>query len=109
MSARARERMAAPDVLRVASIFIVAWFHIWQQSWLDPGFFIGKHYVNLQQIIRHGYMMVDELLLLSGFLLALPAARRHIRGRELEPPEDFYRKRFCRSSPSPRSPWTKRR
>ncbi len=100
MSARGRERLAAPDVLRVASIFIVAWFHIWQQSWLDPGFFIGKHYVNLQQIIRHGYMMVDELLLLSGFLLALPAARRHIRGRELEPPEDFYRKRFWRIVPS---------
>ena len=95
-----RERLAAPDVLRVASIFIVAWFHIWQQSWLDPGFIVGKYYVNLQQIVRHGYMMVDELLLLSGFLLALPWARRHLRGQPQETAEEHYRKRFWRIVPS---------
>ena len=93
-------RMAAPDLLRVASIFIVAWFHIWQQSWLDPGFHIGNYYINLQQIVRHGYMMVDEMLLLSGFLLALPVARRHLRGQLPEAPEDFYRKRIWRIVPS---------
>ena len=95
-----RERLAAPDVLRVAAIFIVAWFHIWQQSWLDPGFMVGSHYVNLQQIVRHGYMMVDELLLLSGFLLALPCARRQLRGLAQEPPEEHYRRRFWRIVPS---------
>ncbi len=100
MSGKKSGRMAAPDVLRVASIFIVAWFHIWQQSWLDPGFHIGNFYVNLQQIVRHGYMMVDEMLLLSGFLLALPVARRHLRGELPETPEAFYRKRIWRIVPS---------
>ena len=103
MSGKATGRMAAPDVLRVFSIFIVAWFHIWQQSWLDPGFFIGKYYVNLQNVVRHGYMMVDEMLLLSGFLLALPVARRALAGtpaEAVEPPEAFYRKRFWRIVPS---------
>ena len=99
MTAR-RERLAAPDVLRVASVFIVAWFHIWQQSWLDPGFHIGSYYVNLQQVVRHGYMMVDELLLLSGFLLALPWARRHMRGEAQQTPEEHYRRRFWRIVPS---------
>ena len=54
MSVPAGKRLAAADVLRVASIFIVGWFHIWQQSWLDPGFRIGQYYVNLQQVVRHG-------------------------------------------------------
>ncbi len=100
MSGGKAGRLAAPDVLRVASIFIVAWFHIWQQSWLNPSFFIGKHYVNLELIVRHGYMMVDEMLLLSGFLLALPVARRHLRGEPAEAPEAFYRKRAWRIVPS---------
>ncbi len=100
MTPPAGQRMAAPDVLRVFAIFIVAWFHIWQQSWLDPGFMVGRHYVNIQQIVRHGYMMVDIMLLLSGFLLALPYARRYMRGQALEPPEEFYRKRFWRIVPS---------
>ena len=90
--------MAAPDVLRVASIFIVGWFHIWQQSWLNPGFRIGSFYVNLQQIVRHGYMMVDEMLLLSGFLLALPVARQ-TEAEVLVRPSDFYRRRFWRIAP----------
>ena len=98
MSEKAGGRMAAPDVLRVASIFIVGWFHIWQQSWLDPGFRIGSFYVNLQQVVRHGYMMVDEMLLLSGFLLALPVARRR-EAEALVRPADFYRRRFWRIAP----------
>ena len=99
MSAPEERRLAAADVLRVAAVFLVGWFHIWQQSWLDPGFRIGEYYVNLQQVVRHGYMMVDELLVLSGFLLALPAARRHIQGRLPEPAGAFYRRRLWRILP----------
>lgn len=95
-----KARLTAPDILRVFSVFMVAWFHIWQQSWLNPGFHIGKVYLDLQQIVRHGYMMVDEMLLLSGFLLALPWARHHIRGDAQQTPEDFYRRRFWRIVPS---------
>ena len=100
MSAPSRDgRMAAPDALRVAAIFIVGWFHIWQQSWLDPGFHVGNCYVNLQQMIRHGYMMVDIMLLLSGFLLALPVARQGERAEVFSRPDNFFRKRFWRIAP----------
>ena len=94
-----QERLAAPDVLRVTAIFMVGWFHIWQQSWLDPSFRIAGHYINVQQVVRHGYVMVDVMLLLSGFLLALPYARRSLKGLEQETPETFYRKRFWRIVP----------
>ena len=46
MSAPEERRLAAADALRVAAVFLVGWFHIWQQSWLDPGFRIGEYYVN---------------------------------------------------------------
>ena len=100
MIAANRERLAAPDVLRVFAIFTIGWFHIWQQSWLDPGFRIGQYYVNLQQVVRHGAMMVDEMLLLSGFLLALPVAKRMIQGQLPESAGTFYKKRFWRIVPS---------
>ena len=93
-------RLAAPDVLRVAAIFIVGWFHIWQQSWLDPGFQVGEYYVNLQQMVRHGYMMVDLMLLLSGFLLAMPVARRGMRPLSRQETGAFYVRRFWRIAPS---------
>lgn len=99
MSTR-RERLAAADVLRVAAIFIVGWFHIWQQSWLDPGFTAAGHYVNLQSVVRHGYMMVDIMLLLSGFLLALPVARQRYEAEVLARPGMYARKRFWRIVPS---------
>ena len=97
---RSRSYLAAADLLRVICIGLVGWYHIWQQSWLDPGFFLGSHYVNLQQIVRNGYMMVDVLLVLSGFLLALPYARAG-QGKDSPPSaREFYRKRFWRIVPS---------
>ena len=88
---------AAADILRVFAVFMVGWYHIWQQSWLDPGFRLGSVYVNLQQVVRHGYVLVDVLLVISGFLLALPVLRE-----DGEPfsARDFYRKRFWRIFPS---------
>lgn len=100
MMDRSRPYLAAADLLRAACVGLVGWYHIWQQSWLDPGFSIGSHYVNLQQLVRNGYMMVDVLLVLSGFLLALPYARARL-GRGARPsPADFYRRRFWRIVPS---------
>lgn len=95
-----RPYLAAADMLRVICVGLIAWYHIWQQSWLDPGFSLGGVRVNLQQMVRHGYMMVDVLLVLSGFLLALPLARA-AQGRGLAPETGvFYQKRFWRVVPS---------
>lgn len=97
---RSRNYLAAADVLRVACIGLVGWYHIWQQSWLDPGFSVGQYYVNLQQLVRNGYMMVDVLLVLSGFLLALPYARARQGGGPRPTTGEFCRKRFWRIFPS---------
>lgn len=95
-----RRYLAAADLLRVFSVGLVGWFHIWQQSWLDPGFSCGAVWIDLQRIARHGYMPVDLMLLLSGFLLYLPRARRVRAGRESESLRAFYGRRALRILPS---------
>ena len=60
--------------LRVLLVFIVSWYHFWQQSWLTPS--IGSY--SLDYLLRAGYMPVDGTILLSGFLLFLPLSLIHI-------------------------------
>lgn len=67
--------IAVADGVRAISIFIVAWYHIWQQSWLTPYIHVGKSTFSLDPLVRTGYLFVDVLLLLSGFVLYLPLAR----------------------------------
>lgn len=90
-----KKRIPELDGLRVIMIFIVSWYHIWQQSWLTP--VIGS--CSLDFLVRSGYVWVDGTVLLSAFLLYLPYARA---GRESvpEPASDFYRRRACRILPS---------
>ena len=95
-----KQYIAAADFLRVFAVGLVACFHIWQQSWLDPGFRVFGVYVDLQRIIRRGYMGVDLMLLLSGFLLYLPVARAARRGEPMPDARDFYARRLRRILPS---------
>lgn len=69
-------RIPELDGLRVLMIFMVGWFHIWQQSWLEPSFEIGGAWFSLDHIVRSGYVWVDATILLSAFLMLLPMARR---------------------------------
>ena len=91
-----RRYFAAADILRILCIFTVAWFHIWQQSWLDPSLRIGGHYIDLQRIVRRGYMLVDPTLLLTGFLLYRPLVRS---GGKIADVKGFYYRRLCRILP----------
>lgn len=61
----------AGDFLRVASVGLVGWFHIWQQSWLNPNLNVGSVTIDFYPLVACGYMFVDLMLLLSGFLLML--------------------------------------
>ena len=99
------------DGVRALSIFIVAWFHIWQQSWLRPYIVdegAGRTYFNIEPLVRTGYVMVDVMLLISGFLLFLPYARRLIEGQKEDAIKggpkwevlDFYVKRALRILPT---------
>ena len=77
------------DGLRVLMIFMVSWYHIWQQSWLTP--VIGGW--SLDFLMRSGYVWVDGTVLLSAFLLYRPYARVRLEGGPLPDAGDFYRRR----------------
>ena len=76
-------RIPELDGLRVILVFIVSWYHFWQQSWLTP--YAGR--VSLDFLVRSGYMPVDGTILLSAFLLFLPYARAMFEGDPI--PDDF--------------------
>ena len=88
------------DGLRVLAVMIVAWFHIWQQSWLFPGLTIFGREISFDPLARSGYIWVDMMILISGFCLYLPWARMRYQGGERPHPIDFYAKRLIRIHPS---------
>ena len=85
----------AGDMLRVLCTFFVGWFHIWQQSWLNPNFEILGQKIRMYPVVACGYIFVDLLLLLSGFLLMLGFLSG--RSRRIKP---FYIGRLTRILPS---------
>ena len=86
---------AAADLLRVVCVFMIGWYHIWQQSWLAPVLTINGRRLDLTGYVRTGYMYVDLMLVLSGFLTYLPYAAGKKR-----PAGAFYLRRALRILPS---------
>ena len=84
------------DGIRILTILIIVWFHFWQQSWIIP--VIGK--VSLDWIPRNGAILVDMMILLSGFCLFLPYAKEMVYGTKTVPAKEFYIKRIARIFPS---------
>ena len=82
--------------LRVLLVFIVSWYHIWQQSWWTPH--VGSY--SLDFLVRAGYVPVDGTILLSGFLLFLPHARSMLLGEPVPDWRAFYKRRIMRIVPS---------
>lgn len=89
-------RIPELDGVRVLLVFLVSWYHFWQQSWLTPH--VGK--VWLDFLVRSGYIHVDGTILLSAFLLFLPYARHMYEHERLPDPAAFYRRRAARVMPS---------
>ena len=90
-----RQRIPELDGLRTLMIFIVSWFHIWQQSWLRP--VIGSY--SLDYLVRSGYVWVDGTVLLSSFLLFLPYAKSMLDRSSVPDTRDFYFRRARRILP----------
>ena len=90
-----RQRIPELDGLRVLMIFIVSWYHIWQQSWLSPA--IGSW--SLDYLVRSGYIWVDGTVLLSSFLLFLPYAKAMREKGPAPDTRDFYYRRARRILP----------
>lgn len=93
-------RLPALDGARALFVLFVAAFHIWQQSWLTPAFAVGGRYITLDPLLRSGYMWVDAMLMLSGFLLYLPYAASAEDGKPAPRILPFYKKRVLRIVPS---------
>lgn len=90
-------RIPALDGYRVVLVFLVSWYHIWQQSWWTPSLpGVGS----LDFLMRSGYVHVDGMILLSGFLLFLPWAREMLDGAPQPQIREFYRRRVARIVPS---------
>jgi len=82
--------------VRAVSILIVVWYHFWQQSWLMP---IAGSF-NIDWVPRNGALLVDMMILLSGFCLFLPYAREMVTGKRAPGAVVFYVKRVARILPS---------
>lgn len=89
------QRIPELNGLRVLLVFIVSWYHIWQQSWLTPH--VGSY--SLDFLVRAGYVPVDGTILLSGFLLFLPHARAMLLGEPVPQTRTFYQRRIMRIVP----------
>jgi peptidoglycan/LPS O-acetylase OafA/YrhL len=92
-------RIDVIDGIRVLAIGCIAWFHVWQQSWLAPYVRIGSLSIDLMPIPRAGYLWVDMFILLSAFQLFLPHAREMILGERAYGTKEFYIKRLKRILP----------
>lgn len=90
------EHIDVLDGVRAISILIVVWFHFWQQSWLMP--IVGDF--NIDWIPRNGALLVDMMILISGFCLFLPYARSMVYGTQAPSAKTFYVKRGARILPS---------
>ena len=94
------------DGVRAVSIIIVMIFHFWQQTWIFPVIktpflkFIGVTQINFSPFAQVGYLFVDMMVLISGFLLFLPVARNVIFGEPLESFGKYFKKRAVRILPS---------
>lgn len=94
------------DGIRAIAILIVAWFHLWQQSWIMPILEtewlkpLGLSEINMDWLPRTGYEMVDMMLLISGFCLFLPYARNKFMGEPLGSIGNYCKKRAARILPS---------
>ncbi len=86
--------------IRVLAIGLIAWFHIWQQSWLSPYLRIGNIRLNFMPLPRAGYLWVDMFILLSAFQLFLPHARQMVSGTDTISTKEFYIRRAKRILPS---------
>lgn len=94
------------DGIRAVSIIIVLIFHFWQQTWIWPTIdtpwlsFIGISRLSINNYAKVGYVFVDMMVLISGFLLFLPLARQVFLGESMDSWKKYARKRIARIVPS---------
>ncbi|MBN1778054.1 MAG: acyltransferase [Clostridiales bacterium] len=100
--ARSNEKLTVGVLygFRALMVLSVCNYHIWQQGWLAQQISVAGLTVSFDFLTRSGYLFVDGLLLLSGFLLYLPHAQAAAYGTPVPETKTFYQKRFIRIVPS---------
>lgn len=94
------------DGIRAISIIIVMIFHFWQQTWIFPIVktpflaFIGLQQIDFSPFAMVGYLFVDMMVLISGFLLFLPLMRQVFMGEEMTDWRTYAKRRLARIVPS---------
>jgi peptidoglycan/LPS O-acetylase OafA/YrhL len=94
------------DGIRAISVIIVLIFHFWQQTWIFPVIktpflsFLKISQIDFTPFARVGYLFVDMMVLISGFLLFLPVARNVFSGESMDKWGVYFKKRAARILPS---------
>ena len=94
------------DGIRAISVIIVLIFHFWQQTWIFPVIktpflkFIKIEQIDFSAFAKVGYLFVDMMVLLSGFLLFLPLMRQIFMGEDMISWKQYARRRIARILPS---------
>ena len=100
------KRIDVLDGIRAVSVIIVLIFHFWQQTWIFPTIktpflsFLGITKIDFTPFAKAGYLFVDMMVLLSGFLLCLPLARCILLGEPMDKWSRYFKKRAVRILPS---------
>ena len=94
------------DGIRALSVIFVLIFHFWQQTWIFPTIqtpflaFIGLTKIDFTALARTGYLFVDMMVLISGFLLFLPIMRHIFMGEDMIGWKQYALRRIARIAPS---------
>ena len=97
------------DGIRAMGIFLVCWYHLWQQNWLSPYIpfdnritrYLGINSIAIDPFVRFGFVFVDLLVFLSAFCNFYPYVRQVILGEGDWPDtKTFFIKRVARIFPS---------
>lgn len=94
------------DGIRTISVIIVLIFHFWQQTWIFPTIqtpflsFIGLKQIDFTPLAQAGYLFVDMMVLMSGFLLFLPLMRLIVMNEPMSSWKAYARRRVARIVPS---------
>jgi peptidoglycan/LPS O-acetylase OafA/YrhL len=93
-------RLDALDGLRGIAICLVAWYHLWQVSWLDPTLRFGNAALSFVFIPISGFLGVELFFFLSAFCLSYPHVRAHFAGAQMPSLGHFAYRRFIKIVPS---------
>ncbi len=85
---------------RALFVLFVCNFHIWQQGWLGQYATVFGVALDFDFWTRASYVFVDGMILMSGFLLYLPHARRAVYQTPVPTLGRFYVDRVARIVPS---------